>query len=553
MDKLELPTPPWQTEKKSKRPKMLLCHFANGELEGFDNLQGGPSIDPKTGIREYSSLSKIIKIPEVREIFHHVANEVEQHGKVSPSLEKIYESTKKNSLPFRESPDEESNPEIRDLEQKGRRGDTKVAWIPYDVAQFLIELSHVPSVNPATGLLEFGNFLKNAVRIAGSVAGAVIGGAPGAAIGRGLAGIATGENRRKAFSAALTHGSRAAFISGLGGALGSIAPGMTGSLGNMVGPGMAGAAGNFFNGPMSTMGLGQSLATAAGLGGSAGVAGATGATGVGGTAGGAAGAMGARTAAGAPGQGSLLGSLGSFLSSPAAIMAGTGALAYMGSKKQYKHEKDQYDRDAALAEKYREDMGFNRDFTPSALRRRKANTAFHGQDPSLTKYGSYTESPFSNEYEPVGYAHGGNVRSYNKGALVKGPGNGQDDKIKTSVPEGSYIIDASSTSMFGDGSSEAGANRLKRFEQQIKRSIPKPHYIEIEQKTVSRSPQLPVWLSNDEYKFDPITVSILGGGSNAKGSKMLKQMVKNLRSQKNGNADRLPPKAKDPMYYIRER
>jgi hypothetical protein len=88
----ELPTAPWmQGAKEIEGHEMLVIHMTNGELEGLDDLQGGPSIDPETGIREYSALSDIIKIPEVQDIFHHVRNEIEQHGEISPDLKKIYD------------------------------------------------------------------------------------------------------------------------------------------------------------------------------------------------------------------------------------------------------------------------------------------------------------------------------------------------------------------------------------------------------------------------------------------------------------------------------
>ena len=66
-------------------------------------------------------------------------------------------------------------------------------------------------------------------------------------------------------------------------------------------------------------------------------------------------------------------------------------------------------------------------------------------------------------------------------------------------------------------------------------------------------PQVPVWLSNDEYKFDPITVAMVGDGSTKKGAKLMKHMVKELRKHKNSNGNGLPPKAKHPIQYIKAR
>ena len=183
----------------TNKSKMLLCHFTVGELEGLDNLQGGPSIDPSTGVREYSRLTDIIKIPEVRAIFHYVQNDLEADGKVSKKTNKAYRLSAKDTLPYLETPAEKSSKDIKRLEELGEGGDTKLAWIPYDLAAFLIELRNGPSINPHTGLLQFGIFkkvFKNVVKIAGSVAGGLLGGVPGAGAGRVIR-IVNWRNRRQ--------------------------------------------------------------------------------------------------------------------------------------------------------------------------------------------------------------------------------------------------------------------------------------------------------------------------------------------------------------------
>jgi hypothetical protein len=210
----QIPDAPWmQGAKEIEGHEMLVVHMTNGELEGLDNLQGGPSIDPETGIREYSALADIIKIPEIKELFHHVNDEIDRHGEMSPDLKKVYHYAKEHSLPYRQTPEEEHDP-IHAIEHTGRGGDTKMALIPLDLAFFLIELRHVPSINPKTGLLEFGgvtSFLKNlepkrmiqnigktfsakrgygfkdALRAAGTIGGAMVGTMVGnPALGAGL-------------------------------------------------------------------------------------------------------------------------------------------------------------------------------------------------------------------------------------------------------------------------------------------------------------------------------------------------------------------------------
>ena len=81
--------PPWMEGSKDiSGQEMIVVHMSNGELEGLDNMQKGPSIDPDTGIREYSALANIIEIPEVREVFKHVSDELTENGQLSPDLDK---------------------------------------------------------------------------------------------------------------------------------------------------------------------------------------------------------------------------------------------------------------------------------------------------------------------------------------------------------------------------------------------------------------------------------------------------------------------------------
>jgi len=165
--------------------------------------------------------------------------------------------------------------------------------------------------------------------------------------------------------------------------------------------------------------------------------------------------------------------------------------------------------------------------------------------------------------EPKTYAKGGlvhhhpyhdqkNLQSITEGVLIKGPGKGQQDLIATTVPEDSYIIDASTTSMLGDGSSDAGAHVLKEFEEDIKKRVHPQKKMIIAEHLARTKKQLPVYLSDSEYKFDPLTVKLLGDGSEVQGSKMLKTMVKNIRKEKSKSAGGLPIKAKSPWDYIEE-
>lgn len=62
-----------------------------------------------------------------------------------------------------------------------------------------------------------------------------------------------------------------------------------------------------------------------------------------------------------------------------------------------------------------------------------------------------------------------------RGFAVGGPGTGQSDDIPTMLSDGEYVIDADTVAALGDGSSKAGAEILDKFRQEIrshKRSAP---------------------------------------------------------------------------------
>ncbi|HXB10818.1 MAG TPA: hypothetical protein VNZ45_02445, partial [Bacteroidia bacterium] len=151
----QLPAPWMLGAKDINDIPMLICYMSNGELEGLDDLQGGPSIDEETGIREYSQLSEIIEIPEVKELFNRIVSEAKQNNdEMSEDVKDAYKIAKSYSLPYRETEEEEHNP-LRALERKGRHGDSKLAYLPENFIAFLIELGYGPTKNPSEGLLEF--------------------------------------------------------------------------------------------------------------------------------------------------------------------------------------------------------------------------------------------------------------------------------------------------------------------------------------------------------------------------------------------------------------
>ena len=431
--KAKLLPPPW---KQSEPEKMLVVHMSSGELEGLDNLQGGPSIDVETGLREYSKLAPIIEKQEVRDLFYHVNDELRSKGKLSPTLNKIYKTAKTVSLPYVDAP-ADKNPIIHELEETGRGQDKHLALLPMNFVMFLIELHPKVSINPKTNLLQFGIF-KNVMRVVGTVGRPLLGGA----ISGGLGGLSPM----------------------LGTAASSLLSGSP-----MLGSTPPSIEQQFLSQARQSAGVNPTSSSAG-----------------------------------------LLDSLGLDNSMMPLMM---GALHWKKPSKR--------------------NLISNPDF----------------------RYDERAGSMSGPMYLDSGaeYAKGGHVlQSYNKGTLIKGPGDGQADKIKTSIPEGSYIFSADVVSGFGNGSSDQGGKVLKKFEDMIRHKAGKHNFNIIGSYVKKATKPIPVWLSNDEYKFDPTTVTTLGDGSNAKGAKILKSIVNNLRKHQISNGNNLPPKAKNPMRYIKD-
>jgi hypothetical protein len=75
---------------------------------------------------------------------------------------------------------------------------------------------------------------------------------------------------------------------------------------------------------------------------------------------------------------------------------------------------------------------------------------------------------------PLMAARGGNVP--HKGShYVQGAGGGQDDLIDARLADGEYVFDADIVAALGDGSNKAGADKLDKMREAIrahKRSAP---------------------------------------------------------------------------------
>jgi hypothetical protein len=127
------------------------------------------------------------------------------------------------------------------------------------------------------------------------------------------------------------------------------------------------------------------------------------------------------------------------------------------------------------------------------------------------------------------------------GYYADGGGTGQSDDIPAMLHDGDYVMDAETVSALGDGSSKAGRNVLDEFRQRI------PHHDK------PAGNPVPAKIADGEYVFPAAFVTALGGGDNKKGADILDGLREKLRQHKRAAPiNKIPPKAKDPMQYIRK-
>ena len=67
-----------------------------------------------------------------------------------------------------------------------------------------------------------------------------------------------------------------------------------------------------------------------------------------------------------------------------------------------------------------------------------------------------------------GLSRGGPVHRFANGGYVKGSDSGVKDNIPVQIPEGSYVLDALTVSLLGDGNSSAGVKEFDRLKQHLR-------------------------------------------------------------------------------------
>jgi hypothetical protein len=138
---------------------------------------------------------------------------------------------------------------------------------------------------------------------------------------------------------------------------------------------------------------------------------------------------------------------------------------------------------------------------------------------------------------------------FRKGGYVSGDEGGQDDSRRIDIPEGSYVWDATTVSLLGDGNSLKGKRDIKQLEDSFLRTgIINSRYLEGKQR-----PQkvIHALVSDGEMISPPEVVKRAGNGSNARGGRVFDRVRKNLRKDK-GLKTFLPPKSKPITAYLKD-
>ena len=492
---------------------MIAVHLSEEECLELDKLQGGRIIDEATGFRSYRPLAKVIKIPEIRELFEDIAEEMMLSGHEDPQVKEL-EDILPHKLPkFVPSPSD-FDPEVLETEAHGTDGDNELELLPLSVADYFDSLRGYTDYNK-DGFRQY-KFFHEFIRVAATVAGAVIGGAvggpygaaAGAGIGNSLGNAVTGAGKDKSINRGMRVGATAAALatgynafSGAGATTGS-GLGSTGS-----GLGSTPTAGQLSGtSPYVAEGLKETVPSTVGGGG--------------------------------------LGSLFSSSNIPIISLLSGAGLMYAGGKSSAKKQEEIDEEERQKLDALRKYYGIKQDrmvrVSPNV--ERHINTEIPSYwDRSSGRYNpQYTDDASYTEY----YAKGGAVDGKSKKAeefvqgfkYLDGKTKGQDDKVDITLRPGAYVVDASTTSMLGDGNSRAGAEALRLLNNALEKKAKTIKNLEIPKGEV------PASLSDGEPVLSPIAISALGDGSNKKGADRMKSAIEEVRKEKTKNGKGLPPK-----------
>lgn len=580
----KIPVDPNMGQEQFSNTELSMVHLRKDEAKSFDLIQnpeghGAPFLDEEFEIRSYAPLGERLKNDvEFRNFYLGVIREYKQ-GNDEESLDYFHSVGKDivEESKFIPAPGD-SDPFIKKLAKSGHGGDSIIVLMPQNMIDMLsIERGGEESINIITGLPEFGgtgsqifkevarpfksNPVREAVRVATTVAGAVMGGPLGAAAGSAAGSALTGRKPQDWLgqagkAAALTYGAQLAapYIPGMGALAGSAAasgiPGLAQvgqTMGNWAAPAAAagaatGAAGAASQGGMPGWGQLTSYTSPTGQN-----------------------LMGTLPQMGAAssGIGSMLPSLGGGLAlAPLALQGISGVLAHKADKENYraweKKEEDFRKREEEKEERSRERAGLNRHLKP--INQKERINPYFGEPGE--PYYIYEDDERRQPYKEGGrtsvpkiwgkdarekIAHQDFVKS---GALLRGPGDGRSDSIYTEVPQDTFVVNAYTVSMIGNGDSASGAERIQEWLEETEKKYSNPE-IQYFKRIMQTKPRVLVAFSAGEVPILPYHVMMLGDLDIEKGHKLLESLQKNIKKHKSQHRDVLPPPTKNLSFYLK--
>lgn len=142
---------------------------------------------------------------------------------------------------------------------------------------------------------------------------------------------------------------------------------------------------------------------------------------------------------------------------------------------------------------------------------------------------------------------------YKEGGIVDneymhGSSGGQADDRKVKMPPKTYVMDATTISLYGDGNSAAGKKELDKLKNKFIKAALDHGY-----QKPPKEKLLDALLSDGEDVWPPEAIygaGLMMRGKPEEGNKVMDDFRKNLRKQK-GIKHFLPPKSKSAAYYLR--
>lgn len=566
----------------------MMCHITKQEARTWDAMQGGSQWGEELPLRDYTKLGELVKSEEFRKFyFAALEEEMDAPPIKSPEFENDYLKGMEiiDNTPWEDAP-ADSLPEIKEMTESGigrtTNKDSLMAYLPANFVYLLgIERGEV-SINAQTGLPQFGgnpikdvidipgkvlketgralksNPVREAIRVGATVVGAVAGGPFGAMAGSVAGSLLTGRRNPMDIGMQAIKGGALAGVAGMGANFMG-ATNVGNALNNGVGFGGLGSmmkTGAFPAAPAAQMGA-ASLAAPIQSGGAA------------------------AGAAAAP-SGGFLSSLtdklpsgtGSALLGGAGLMGLGHILTPFADRQRHnqdrREQEEAYNRMKEREEQELHNSGFYKGIDKTT-RKRIVNPDFGtkpGADPFIyvggderdDRYGKYNEGgDVKGKFIPQGKGEYISIKEdeepvygalpLRKGLLIDGVGGGQDDLMHTDIPETSFIVPADVLSMIGDGSSDAGAESLKSEIDDAMANMDHRHVAHVMEES-TKNKIVPVALSRGEAPVSPSSVAFLGGGDVGKGTRMLQNLIINIRKHKTGSGTKLPPKTLPLKHYM---